>query len=160
LGKGLELFAREKGFVPIPEHPKSPSQIKAGIRDILSRMHGANVTHNHLHLGNFVTDAAEQRVRLLDLSKAKLYRSPPRDKAEFLRRYSHDIFFCARGLAHLGKHYSLPSENHLLFEALDKEISLALFGYKQNFGVTAKEVRDAFTNLDLKEMAKRRALKK
>ncbi|MEK6959227.1 MAG: hypothetical protein AABW59_04235 [archaeon] len=160
LGNGKELFAREKGFGPVPQHPKNPTQIKSSIRNILRLMHQANVTHNHFHLGNFVMDAAERNVKLLDLSKAKLYRSPPKNKAEFLRRYSSDIFFCAKNLAHLGEYYSLPSENRRLSDAIDNEISLALSSYGQSFGITPKEVFDAFLAIENKGFLQRRKLKK
>ena len=157
LKNGLELFERGN-FEVISEYPQNPEKIRTKIREIVKRMHSSGVTHNHLHRGNFVIDS-NGNIKLIDLSKAKLFLRRPRTKKEFLERFSTDIFIAARGLAHLTR-IERVTDNDVVGEAIDREAKLILEHYKiPTFNVTPKEILTSFLEISKREFGKEKKKK-
>jgi len=142
LGRGLELFERGE-WKEIP--PLAEEGSREQIRQMVAKMLSLGVAHNHLHLGNFVMNSKKE-VKLIDLSLARRYSRKPASKAEFLNKYSRDLYFASRSLAWLKWRYSLPSQNDLLHENIMAETK-ALLGHPEfklkSFGVTAEEIQNA-----------------
>jgi|GEM_PF-1624854 len=144
----LELFERG-GFRGIPEHPADFDAFKGQVISIVSKMHNAGVTHNHLHSQNFVINDAG-KVKLIDLARAKLYKTLPRNKKEFFERYAKDIFFTARTLANAEQQYVFPRQYGLLHENLIlKNMQEILNCSKNNFGITAQEIYSEYARQDV-----------
>jgi len=135
-----ELFARD-GFHEIPDYPNNFKEIKSQVINILAGMHKAGVTHNHLHMGNFVMNKeGAVKIKLIDLSMAKLYAKTPKNKETFLRHFTEDIFFVARGLAHLERRYSLPSENEQLTSTIEKNVKEIVGQYKLPYAISLDDL--------------------
>lgn len=121
---------------------------------ILTRMHAGNITHGHTHTKNFVINKQGQ-VKLIDSSKAKMWKRPPKNKHEFLQRFAKELWDSAISVSPLR-----APENHednLVPFALEIiESWLAMHARKMNtFGTTPKDV-DAYVLLEWKRSPKRR----
>ncbi|MBS3058752.1 MAG: hypothetical protein J4478_05120 [Candidatus Diapherotrites archaeon] len=93
LGNRLELFEREGKFpLPVNQTPEKQQSVRSQIVQAVTKTHSLGVSHNHLHYGNWVIGPSG-KITLLDLSKAKLYLNPPRNKKEYLERFGRDIYF-------------------------------------------------------------------
>lgn len=92
-GARLALFARGnyQDLYGVKGRWSDDRRVLSQLIGILSRMHAAGVSHGHLHLGNWVVDP-KGRVKLIDLSRARVYSAPPRSKREFLSRFGKDIW--------------------------------------------------------------------
>ncbi|VVB75205.1 Uncharacterised protein [uncultured archaeon] len=143
----LELFEKG-GFKSVPEYPTDFDAFKTQVVSIVSKMHNAGVTHNHLHCNNFVING-EGKIKLIDLARAKLYKSSPRNKKEFFERYSKDIFFAARTLADAEYRYKFPDQSGLLHENILKHMQEILNQSKNNFGITSREIYKEYARQDV-----------
>jgi len=143
----LELFERE-GFKGLPKRIQNFDGFKEQVVSIVSKMHNAGVAHNHPHGQNFVINEAG-KVKLIDLARAKIYKSPPRNKKEFFERYAKDIFVTARMLANAEQQYAFPRQYGLLQENLILKHTQELLNHSKNsFGITAREMYTEYARQD------------
>jgi tRNA A-37 threonylcarbamoyl transferase component Bud32 len=162
LGKGFELFEKT-GYGRIKQGPENFDRIRNQILEIVTKMHNAGITHNHLHLGNLLINA-EGKIKLIDLSKAKIFSRKPSNKKEFLDRYASDIYLCANGLSYLKAPYvynavdanNLPREFHTLVHEEKERMIRDILKHHGKIGakITPKEIEEHYYSMLKKEKKK------
>jgi len=165
LGGNYELFEQRK-YREIPQNPKNFESIKSQILRTLAKMHSLGISHNHLHLGNWVVNP-EGRVQLIDLSLARINKKPITTKQEFLSRFASDLFLSANAIAYIKLPYvyntvysNVPHEFRGQF---DKERNsffvdaLSMHGeVVSKLGITPKDVEDHYSEMRRKQREKAR----
>ncbi|MBM3281993.1 MAG: hypothetical protein FJY86_01460 [Candidatus Diapherotrites archaeon] len=124
LKNNTELFRRgnyKEVVVPDSRGPhdyvfqvKNPEKFAQRMRELVTRIHLVGVAHNHLHMRNVLVTPAG-KLQLIDLSKARLFQRPAKNKLDFLRRYGNDLYQVALALFMLrassrGSTYTLERE--------------------------------------------------
>ena len=164
LKNGTELFERGN-WRTIAESIRIPRVVPNRIIEIVKTMHSLGITHNHLHLANLLIDS-EGNVKLIDLSRAKMYLRKPRNKKEFVDRYAEDIDTIAMVITGI-KYPRDPNESSLGMSYVDlarNELGNILKAYNHPFDVTIEDIVDAttrnFFRPALKPISKKKPLKR
>ncbi len=127
-------------------HVGNPDSFAVHLRKLVVDIHSAGVSHNHLHMRNILL-SPQGKIQLLDLSKARLFQRPARNKKEFLQRFASDLRSVAQGIASLrtsspGK--AIETDSAVTYRAFLQELGELLVLHQRaglrTFGSTPSDI--------------------
>lgn len=156
LKNNTELFRRGNFREVVVPDKNSPNDYTFNVPDredfslqlkkLVIRMHAAGVSHNHFHMRNILISPTG-KLQVLDLSRARFFSRPIKNKSDFLKRFADDMRLVSVAVASLrlspnGKTVDLDQAK--VFSIFTHEISTLLSQHEAagipTFGATYVDV--------------------